>query len=128
MTISGIHLSVLIRYFPVTESTLRFQPVLTRAEVLSLLTVLADTQHWDGRYFSAYFLLLPFLPPLILSGQQRQEGQRGRGQSRVKGMWQLTVPGNPFPHARQFMCFSGAKWQWISAWWAVSQLQLCTLA
>lgn len=35
-------------------------------------------------------------------------------------MWQLTVPGNPFPHARQFMCFSGAKWQWISAWRAVS--------
>lgn len=60
MTISGIHLSVLIWCFPITESTLRFQPVLTRAKVLSLPWLTLSTG--IGAIFLHTFYLFPSSP------------------------------------------------------------------
>lgn len=93
MTISGIHHDVLIWCFPITESTLRFQPMLTRAEVLSLSWLTLSTGM--GRYFSAHFLPLPFLPHSV-SGQQRQEGGGAEGEQ-GEGHVAAHCPREPFP-------------------------------
>lgn len=58
----------------------------------------------------AYFLFFFFLSPLILSGQLGQEGARA-GEKWCKGL----SPGTLASHTEHFMCFLGAKWQWILA-------------